>query len=169
MHISAPHHLHISLCLPSKVTIEPPSTFSHLPPTLSVSMRFCFCFLLSPFTYFSQPPSPAPIWQLSVCALFEWIFNIYYYRNNFKVRNTVPFSEIKLKYTKILLLKYCFPWLVHQWIECQTANLKVAGSIPSQGTCLSCGPGQDPSRGCMRSNHTLMFLSLSPSLLSKNK
>ena len=28
-----------------------------------------------------------------------------------------------------------------QWVECQTANQKIAGSIPSQGTCLGCGPG----------------------------
>ena len=30
---------------------------------------------------------------------------------------------------------------VAQWIECQPMNQKVAGSIPSQGTCLDCGPG----------------------------
>ena len=30
---------------------------------------------------------------------------------------------------------------VAQWIECQPANQKVEGSIPSQGTCLSCRPG----------------------------
>ena len=28
-----------------------------------------------------------------------------------------------------------------QWIKCQPVNQKVAGSIPSQGTCLGCGPG----------------------------
>ena len=28
-----------------------------------------------------------------------------------------------------------------QWIERWPANRKVAGSIPSQGTCLGCGPG----------------------------
>ena len=28
-----------------------------------------------------------------------------------------------------------------QWIECQPANQRVAGSIPSQVTCLGCGPG----------------------------
>ena len=27
-----------------------------------------------------------------------------------------------------------------QWIECQPANQKIAGSIPSQGTCLGGGP-----------------------------
>ena len=30
---------------------------------------------------------------------------------------------------------------VAQWTECWTANQRVAGSIPSQGTCLGCGPG----------------------------
>ena len=28
-----------------------------------------------------------------------------------------------------------------QWIEHQPANKRVAGLIPSQGTCLGCGPG----------------------------
>ena len=30
---------------------------------------------------------------------------------------------------------------VAQWIECQPVNQRVAGLIPSQGTCLDCGPG----------------------------
>ena len=30
---------------------------------------------------------------------------------------------------------------VAQWIECQPANQRVTGSIPSQGTRLGCGPG----------------------------
>ena len=30
---------------------------------------------------------------------------------------------------------------VAQWIECQPANQRVSGSIPTQGTCLGCGPG----------------------------
>ena len=28
-----------------------------------------------------------------------------------------------------------------QWIESGPENQRVAGSIPSQGTCLGCGPG----------------------------
>ena len=28
-----------------------------------------------------------------------------------------------------------------EWIECQPANRKVVGSIPSQGTSPGCGPG----------------------------
>ena len=58
---------------------------------------------------------------------------------------------------------------VTQWIECCPVNQRVAGSIPSQGTCLGCGP-TPPLEGCTGSNNTLMSLSLSPSLpLSKNK
>ena len=30
---------------------------------------------------------------------------------------------------------------VAQWTECRPANQRVTGSIPSQGTCLGCGPG----------------------------
>ena len=30
---------------------------------------------------------------------------------------------------------------VAPWIEHWPVNLRVAGSIPSQGTCLGCGPG----------------------------
>ena len=28
-----------------------------------------------------------------------------------------------------------------QWIECWPSNQKITSSIPSQGTCLGCGPG----------------------------
>ena len=55
---------------------------------------------------------------------------------------------------------------VAPWIECQPANQRVTGSIPSQGTCLV------PSRRHTRGNHISMFLSPSfslPSPLSKNK
>ena len=34
---------------------------------------------------------------------------------------------------------------VAHWIECQPANQRVTGSIPSQGICLGCGPG--PQQG----------------------
>ena len=51
-----------------------------------------------------------------------------------------------------------------QWIKCQPVNQSVSGLIPSQGTCLGCGPG--PQWGHTRGNHTLMFLSL-PSPLNK--
>ena len=30
---------------------------------------------------------------------------------------------------------------VAQWTKCQPVNQRVAGSIPSQGTCLGYGPG----------------------------
>ena len=48
---------------------------------------------------------------------------------------------------------------VAQWIEYQPVKQRVANLIPSQGTCLGCGPG--PNKGYVRGNHTLMFLSLS--------
>ena len=31
---------------------------------------------------------------------------------------------------------------VVQWIEGRPVNQRVASSIPSQGTCLGCGPGR---------------------------
>ena len=37
-----------------------------------------------------------------------------------------------------------FKWAlagVDQWIEHQPVNLRAAGSVPSQGTCLDCRPG----------------------------
>ena len=52
---------------------------------------------------------------------------------------------------------------VAQWVERQTVKPRDTGSIPSQDTCLVVG--QVPSRGCMGGNHTLMFISLSFSLL----
>ena len=58
---------------------------------------------------------------------------------------------------------------VAQWIECWPESNKVAGLIPSQGTCLGCRPG--PQKGvCKRQPHTDVSLSSSlPSPLSKNK
>ena len=59
---------------------------------------------------------------------------------------------------------------VAQRTDCRPVNLRVVGSIPSQGTCLGCGLG--PSGGHLTVNHTLIFLSLSFSFLSllyKNK
>ena len=63
---------------------------------------------------------------------------------------------------------------VAQWIEHRPASWKVASLIPSQGSCLYCGPG--PQLGCVRGNQW-MYLSytdvslpffLLPSPLSKN-
>ena len=52
---------------------------------------------------------------------------------------------------------------VAQWTECQPANLRVAGLIRSQGTCLGCRPG--PWEGtCEGQPHTDVSLPLSSSL-----
>ena len=61
------------------------------------------------------------------------------------LKNAMIFSIVLLEE---VLFPFCFLQLcllalagVAQWIECQTANQRVAGSIPSQGTCLGCRPG----------------------------
>ena len=67
--------------------------------------------------------------------------------------------------------------VVTQWIEHQTAHQRVAGSIPSQGTCPGWGPGpQFGGRGCARGNQAMYLLHVDisllfflPSHLSKNK
>ena len=51
----------------------------------------------------------------------------------------------------MLLLSQVIVWIknfgvhalagVAQWIEREPTNQRVAGLIPSQGTCLGCGPG----------------------------
>ena len=58
---------------------------------------------------------------------------------------------------------------VAQWTECLSVKQGVAGLIPSQGTCLGCGPG--PWLGvCKRQPHSDVSLSFSlSSSLSKNK
>ena len=44
-------------------------------------------------------------------------------------------TNLVQKYTKTALAG------VAQWIECWPVNQRIADSIPSQGTCLGCGPG----------------------------
>ena len=59
---------------------------------------------------------------------------------------------------------------VAQWIEHEPANQRVMVQIPVRAHAWVAG--QVPSKGHVRSNHTLMFVSLSfsfPSPLSKNK
>ena len=69
-----------------------------------------------------------------------------------------------MQYYFLFFLKILFIALasVAQWIERWRVDQRVAGSIPSLGTCLVVG--QIPSRGHARGTHTLMFLSLSFSL-----
>ena len=58
---------------------------------------------------------------------------------------------------------------VTQWIECQPANQRVTGLIPSQGTHVGFRPG--PQLGaCEKELDVFLSLSFSlPSPLSKNK
>ena len=59
---------------------------------------------------------------------------------------------------------------VAQWIDCWPENQRVPSLIPVRARAWVVG--QVPSGGCLRANHTLMFLSFSfslPSPLSKNK
>ena len=59
---------------------------------------------------------------------------------------------------------------VAQWIERGPANQRVTGFIPSQGTCLGCGPGPQLGGGAHeRQPHIDVSLPSSPSSLSKNK
>ena len=48
---------------------------------------------------------------------------------------------------------------VAQWIEHQPVNQSVAGSIPSQGKCMGCGPGPQ-LRVCERQPHVVVSLPL---------
>ena len=85
-------------------------------------------------------------------------------QNKYKGKEMKGISFATLRIIKVALAG------VAQWIECRPANQRVTCSIPSQGTCLGCGPGSQGGGG-MKSNHTLMFvfLFLPPSPLSKNK
>ena len=56
---------------------------------------------------------------------------------------------------------------VAQWIEQWPANQRVAGWIPSQGTCLGCRPGPHREGGHEREPHIDVSFPLSPSLSLK--
>ena len=91
---------------------------------------FCFCFFKAHTSYFYE----VKCIDLSFIASF--------------IVGCVTFSEkpsltLRLKKKKSALAG------VAQWIEHQPANQRVAGSIPSQGTCLGCGlvPGGEHARG----------------------
>ena len=54
--------------------------------------------------------------------------------------------------TRKVHIRALSPGWYAQWIECRPVNQRVAGSIPSWGTCLGCGPG--PQWGtCGRQPH----------------
>ena len=71
-------------------------------------------------------------------------------------------SLLSFAFTRSCKYKIFTPAGVAQWIERQPANQRLAGSIPSQGMCLGCGPGPQ-SRAHERQPHIDVSLSLSPS------
>ena len=59
---------------------------------------------------------------------------------------------------------------VAQWIECGPVKQKVAGLIPSQGTCLGCRPSPHLGAHERQPIHvTLPLFSLLPLSLKRNK
>ena len=73
-------------------------------------------------------------------------------------------------YQYIKNIKYVAMAGVAQWIDHWPVNQRVSVQFPVR--TYAWVVGQVPGRECARGNHTLMFLSLSPSLLSplsKNK
>ena len=92
------------------VSISLPFTSLHLPlPLLSVFMKFYF--LLNPFTFFTQPLNPLPLWQLSICFLYLWI--CFYYVCLFLL-----FTRFHIKVE--LSLVFVFLWLTYfTLVHCQ--------------------------------------------------
>ena len=126
------------------------------PQYLSLRKHSVKCFCTQPmkelrlYSGFSQPFETTPIMIVSVslvATVWKYVIVITY----------VPFKCI-------LALAG-----VAQWIEDQPVSRRVAGSIPTQGTCLGCRPG--PQLGAhKRQPHIGVSLPLSlPSPLSKNK
>ena len=83
--------------------------------------------------------------------------------------------DIKLSHSLTTWLSlWKLPWALAgaaQWIEHWPVNQRVSGSIPSQGTCLGCGPGY-PVWGLQEATKHWCFSPLSfslPSSRSKNK
>ena len=83
-------------------------------------------------------------------------------KKNTQLSHTIKLTHLKCSPAKALAG-------VAQWVEHWRANQRVAGSIPSQGTCLGGRPG--PQLGvCKRQPHTDVSLPLFlSSPLSKNK
>ena len=70
-------------------------------------------------------------------------------------------EDLSLDVNELLHISTLVLAAVAQWTECRPANQRVTSSIPSQGTCLGCGPGPYLS-ACER--QTYRCFSLSPSL-----
>ena len=120
-----------------------------------------------------------------LCSLLEYstaVFDPHHFSKTlFTLKSNVPEVEFHRKYQNDSEKQpnlWGVPYLkinksalagVALWIECRPVNWKVAGSIPSQGTRLGCGPG--PQWGAHEKQpYTDVSLPLSlPSPLSKNK
>ena len=88
----------------------------------------------------------------------------------FKKKNTVRYYLISVRMAIINKSTNNIPGWCSSVYWAWAENQRVASLIPSQGTCLDCGPG--PQWEARKNNHWLIFISLSlsfPSPLSKNK
>ena len=79
-----------------------------------------------------------------LCSGYAWMLPLQktFYTKYFWISNPLfLFSTVFIM--KLYHLSIIYPVLagVAQWIEYRPANQRVAGSIPSQGTCLGCRPG----------------------------
>ena len=86
--------------------------------------------------------------------------------------NLVLITNSINNHTYLIYLKVTYSALagVSQWIECQPAQQRVNSSVPSQSTCLGCGPG--PQCGAYKRHPNIdvsLPLFLPPFPLSKNK
>ena len=61
--------------------------------------------------------------------------------NHYEGFGIVIFQVITIPPQRILKTLFAALAGMAQWIECRPANYRAASSIPSQGTCLACGPG----------------------------
>ena len=79
---------------------------------------------------------------LSKWKLPNWLLTERLRQNAFGSK--VPW-KMNRSQVSVFLFYVKFMWItlagVAQWIEHQTGKQSVAGLIPSQGTCLGCGPG----------------------------
>ena len=97
------------------------------------------------------------IYRLCITELYTW--NLYILINQ-------CCTKLKKKNLKTNVYLEAFSLAgVAEWIECQTVNQRVKVWFPVRAHAWVAA--QAPSRGCSRSNHTLLFLFLPPFLSLK--